>query len=368
MRTIEGGGFEVFRPFPTSALDNLDPFLLLDEMAPKFHEPGEFVGAPDHPHRGFETVTYILKGEVEHRDSAGNHGVIGPGDVQWMTAGDGIVHSEMPSERMQTEGGFATAAALGEPAPRPRSGRPRSIRPFPRPAHVGRAATAGPPTWSPDRCSACRARPRPTRRSAMPGHDPTRHRAAHSVADGHTRCGLRLRRSRHGRRQRETLAANHLAVFERTAGDIVLAVPRRCRSPLDVIVLTGEPIERADRPLRTVRDEHQRRARRGVRRFQRRTDGIDPRRRHRLSTLAWFTRSRFDGSFGTPLGSGAADLRSAMTTDQDEFETEVRQLVSRVLAGVLDGPTPVAQSSEVAAENEPTAPGSPSGPITAGSP
>ena len=67
--------------------------------------PGEAVGAPDHPHRGFETVSYILEGELEHEDSAGHHGVIGPGDVQWMTAGAGVVHSEMPSRRMQTEGG-----------------------------------------------------------------------------------------------------------------------------------------------------------------------------------------------------------------------------------------------------------------------
>ncbi|MEM8748126.1 MAG: pirin family protein [Actinomycetota bacterium] len=111
-RTIEGGGFEVFRPFPTADLDLLDPFLLLDEMAPSYHEPGEAIGAPPHPHRGFETVTYVLRGEVEHRDSAGNHGIIGPGDVQWMTAGDGIVHSEMPSERVQREGGVGHGIQL----------------------------------------------------------------------------------------------------------------------------------------------------------------------------------------------------------------------------------------------------------------
>ena len=67
--------------------------------------PGEFVGAPDHPHRGFETVTYLLEGEVEHRDSNGGRGLISAGGVQWMTAGDGIVHSEMPSRKLQTEGG-----------------------------------------------------------------------------------------------------------------------------------------------------------------------------------------------------------------------------------------------------------------------
>src|SRR5687768_18384425 len=96
METREGAGFLVHRPFPTPALDHFDPFLLLDQMGPADLAPGEAKGAPDHPHRGFETVTYMLEGRMEHRDSAGNAGAIGPGDVQWMTAGAGVVHSEMP--------------------------------------------------------------------------------------------------------------------------------------------------------------------------------------------------------------------------------------------------------------------------------
>ncbi len=103
--TLEGAGFGVYRPFPTSRLDLLDPYLLLDEMEPVDHAPGEARGAPDHPHRGFETVTYMLDGEFEHQDSRGNHGTIRAGDVQWMTAGDGIIHSEMPSHRIRTNGG-----------------------------------------------------------------------------------------------------------------------------------------------------------------------------------------------------------------------------------------------------------------------
>lgn len=95
----------VTRPFPTPSLDQLDPFLLLDRMGPVEHGPGEAKGAPDHPHRGFETVTYILEGAVEHGDSQGNRGRIGAGDVQWMTAGSGVVHSEMPSEEIRREGG-----------------------------------------------------------------------------------------------------------------------------------------------------------------------------------------------------------------------------------------------------------------------
>ncbi len=104
-RTREGAGFIVRRPFPVGAIEQLDPFLLLDELGPIDYAPGKAVGAPDHPHRGFETVSYILEGETEHEDSAGHRGALGAGSVQWMTAGRGIVHSELPSRRMRDEGG-----------------------------------------------------------------------------------------------------------------------------------------------------------------------------------------------------------------------------------------------------------------------
>ena len=105
VRTLEGAGFAVRRPFPTRELDAVDPFLLLDEMGPMDLAPGEAKGAPDHPHRGFETVTYVLAGRMEHRDSSGHAGSIGPGDVQWMTAGAGVVHSEMPARDILEHGG-----------------------------------------------------------------------------------------------------------------------------------------------------------------------------------------------------------------------------------------------------------------------
>jgi redox-sensitive bicupin YhaK (pirin superfamily) len=101
----EGGGFVVRRPMPTPSFPLADPFLLIDEMGPVTYAPGEAIGAPDHPHRGFETVTYVLEGEMEHEDSAGHRGVLGPGDVQWMTAGAGIIHSEMPTKKIQQSGG-----------------------------------------------------------------------------------------------------------------------------------------------------------------------------------------------------------------------------------------------------------------------
>ncbi|HET7766307.1 MAG TPA: pirin family protein [Burkholderiales bacterium] len=104
-RQREGAGFIVRRPFPTQGLDLVDPFLLLDEMGPVDYRPGEAVGAPDHPHRGFETITYMLEGQFEHEDSAGHKGVLRAGDVQWMTAGAGIVHSEMPSRQIRDQGG-----------------------------------------------------------------------------------------------------------------------------------------------------------------------------------------------------------------------------------------------------------------------
>lgn len=118
VRTVEGGGFVVHRPFPTRMLMDFDPFLLLDEMGPVDYAPGEAKGAPDHPHRGFETVTYMLEGSFSHRDSAGHAGVLRPGDVQWMTAGAGVVHSEMPDPAFARAGGRVHGLQLWVNLPR----------------------------------------------------------------------------------------------------------------------------------------------------------------------------------------------------------------------------------------------------------
>ena len=99
----EGGGFKVRRPSRMNSVQS--PFLLIDEMGPVDYGPGEAVGAPWHPHRGFETVTYLLDGRMRHEDSAGNSGELNPGDVQWMTAGRGIIHSEEPHEEFRRTGG-----------------------------------------------------------------------------------------------------------------------------------------------------------------------------------------------------------------------------------------------------------------------
>jgi len=105
IETLEGGGFLVRRPFPKASFSDFDPFLLLDEMGPMDVAPGEAKGAPDHPHRGFETVTYMLSGDMEHEDSSGHAGRLKSGDVQWMTAGAGVVHAEMPSPEFMRKGG-----------------------------------------------------------------------------------------------------------------------------------------------------------------------------------------------------------------------------------------------------------------------
>ena len=95
---VEGAGVHLRRSIGTRRLDHLDPFLLLDHfesVRPEDYEPG----FPYHPHRGIETVTFVRTGEVRHRDSLGHQGSIGPGDIQWMTSGSGILHEEMPQVR-----------------------------------------------------------------------------------------------------------------------------------------------------------------------------------------------------------------------------------------------------------------------------
>ena len=95
--TTDGAGVRMSRIIGSPELKMLDPFLLLDEF--RSDEPQDYIaGFPDHPHRGFETVTYMLAGRVRHADNAGHKGTIKPGDVQWMTAGRGIIHSEMPEQ------------------------------------------------------------------------------------------------------------------------------------------------------------------------------------------------------------------------------------------------------------------------------
>ena len=103
---LEGEGFPVRRPFPGAQGNLADPFLLLDHMGAVEYAPYEAKGAPWHPHRGFETVTYIIDGAFRHKDSNGGGGLITDGATQWMTAGAGILHDEMPTEELIVKGGL----------------------------------------------------------------------------------------------------------------------------------------------------------------------------------------------------------------------------------------------------------------------
>ena len=105
MPASDGAGVKLNRVIGQPALPDLDPFLMLDEFGSD--DPTAYIGGfPSHPHRGFETVTYMQAGRMRHRDNAGNEGLLGPGSVQWMTAGRGIVHSEMPEQESGLMQGF----------------------------------------------------------------------------------------------------------------------------------------------------------------------------------------------------------------------------------------------------------------------
>ena len=103
--TSDGAGVKLNRVIGNRALDALDPFLLLDEF--RSEDGADYIGGfPDHPHRGFETVTYMLAGRMRHGDNKGHSGLMQPGSVQWMTAGRGILHSEMPEQEAGRMSGF----------------------------------------------------------------------------------------------------------------------------------------------------------------------------------------------------------------------------------------------------------------------
>ena len=134
--TIEGAGVRLRRAFGFGDTESFDPFLLLDDF--RNDRPQDYLaGFPWHPHRGIETITYVLSGTVDHGDSMGNRGTISEGDVQWMTAGRGIIHQEMPKGRCERQD--ARVSALVQPAlileddqppvpGDPRGGHPRGHR------------------------------------------------------------------------------------------------------------------------------------------------------------------------------------------------------------------------------------------------
>ena len=115
---FEGEGFPVRRAFAGVPINELDPFIHLDQMGEVDYAPGEPKGTPWHPHRGFETVTYMIDGIMDHQDSLGSGGTIANGDTQWMTAGQGILHIEAPPEHLVTSGGLFHGLQLWVNLPR----------------------------------------------------------------------------------------------------------------------------------------------------------------------------------------------------------------------------------------------------------
>ena len=272
------------RPFPTQALDHVDPFLLLDEMGPADYGPGEAKGAPDHPHRGFETVTYMLDGEFEHEDSAGQRGLLRAGDVQWMTAGAGVVHSEMPVDSSPREGRpRARLPALGEPA--------RERDKMMPPALPGARRRQDPRGTQPGRPG------------SRPGH---RRRGAGGTGgdrDAHARSCTSTGRSSRGPTSRCPSARDNApssTSSKAPAGSVTRGPPvtdgqlgllhdgeraaatatgRRGRACALAVARRGPP-QGAGRPLRSLRHEHPAGARPGDGRLPDRADGPD-----RLITL-----------------------------------------------------------------------------------
>nr|WP_314142847.1 pirin family protein [uncultured Rhodococcus sp.] len=114
----EGEGFPVRRAFAGLDMSSLDPFIHMDQMGEVNYAPGEPKGTPWHPHRGFETVTYMIDGIMEHKDSHGGGGIISGGDTQWMTAGGGILHIEAPPEHLVMSGGLFHGVQLWVNLPR----------------------------------------------------------------------------------------------------------------------------------------------------------------------------------------------------------------------------------------------------------
>ncbi|MFQ5558155.1 MAG: pirin family protein, partial [Acidimicrobiales bacterium] len=216
---------------------------LKSDAGPSVYAPGEAQGAPDHPHRGFETVTYLLDGEFEHRDSMGHVGVLTPGDVQWMTAGDGVVHSEMPSARIRSEGGRVHGFQLWVNLPAAHKRTPpryQSLTAADLPAADGPGWTAtivagsllgvdGPAhTLSP--IGYAHVVVDPGAELAVPVN--ADHRAAAYVFAGAALAG-----------PSDTPVAEHqLVVFEPGDGAVRLAVDATAPTAADALVLTGRPI------------------------------------------------------------------------------------------------------------------------------
>jgi redox-sensitive bicupin YhaK (pirin superfamily) len=246
-RGFEGEGFPVRRAFHGVDLGQLDPFIHMDQMGEVEYAPGEPKGTPWHPHRGFETVTYMMDGTFEHSDSNGGGGVITNGDTQWMTAGAGILHIEKPPEALVVSGGLFHGIQLWVNLPAAQKWSPPRYQDIRAgqvallashdggalvrviagdlAGHVGPGTTSTPITL-------VHATLSPGAEVVLPWRPD--HNALVYVLAGHGRAGV----------ARHTLQAGQLAVHgPGTAIRIAAADRQESRSPnLDVLVLGGRPI------------------------------------------------------------------------------------------------------------------------------
>jgi redox-sensitive bicupin YhaK (pirin superfamily) len=227
----------VDRPLPGPEIEYLDPFLMLDHFGPDEISPGDQGGLNPHPHRGFETVTIMLEGAMEHHDSQGNHGIIGPGDVQWMTAARGIVHAEyreagfaqrggrlqgiqlwvnLPRVHKMREPGYQDLAAARIPRVPVERGEVRVI--------AGAFADATGPAHTFTPLSVLHARLEPGGHAGIP------------VAEGWT-AGVYVIRGGVTAGERR-IAEREMGVFEPSGGTIVLTTD----APSEILLLAGAPI------------------------------------------------------------------------------------------------------------------------------
>ena len=246
-RGFEGEGFPVRRAFAGADLADLDPFIHLDQMGEVEYAPGEPKGTPWHPHRGFETVSYMIDGTFEHADSNGGGGVITNGDTQWMTAGAGILHIEKPPEALVVSGGLFHGLQLWVNLPRAQKWSPPRYQDI-RAAQVGLLA-------SPDGGALIRVIAGEVAGQAGPGSTYTPMSMIHATLSPGARLDLPWRAdynalvyvlAGHGNVGAEgwPIQTGQLAVFgEGNVISMAASASQESRSPnLDVIILGGRPI------------------------------------------------------------------------------------------------------------------------------
>lgn len=236
-----GDGFPVRSLFSYGETNEFDPFLLLDYAGPHQFEPAEVSrGVGEHPHRGFETVTIVYQGALEHRDSSGSHGTIGPGDVQWMTAASGVVHEEFHSERFTREGGTLEMIQLWINLPaKSKSSSPRYQglidAEIPRVKLAGGKAITRVIAGNFRGVQGAAKTVTPINVWDLVAQDSVNEEIA--LPDGHT--AVAVVQSGDLRINSQSLNAGQLAVFDRSGTQILIESTRPSRA----LLLTGEPID-----------------------------------------------------------------------------------------------------------------------------